>query len=128
MTDFAARSSSLAPNLLVGIGVLHLAAAPVVQAGLRPLVSNGLLGAVGDDPAREAAVWYLAAGVALIALGDVGRSAVRDRGALPRRFGAWVLLAGAAVTVTMPASPGWLVMGVGALALGAGRRSAVRPT
>ena len=117
MSEPASRVARRMPELLIGIGVVHVAATPFLQPGLRPLVSDGVLNAVGDDPSRESAVWFAVTGLACIGLGDVARTAVREDGELPRRFGAWVLATGAVISATMPVSPGWLVMGIGAAAL-----------
>jgi hypothetical protein len=77
----------------------------------------GLVDAVGGDRTRESAVWYATTGLLVVALGDAARTGRRRTGRLPTRFGGWVLTAGALITATMPASPGWLVMAVGATAL-----------
>lgn len=115
------------PELLMGIGVVHVAATPFLQPGLKSLLSAGIVGGVADDPARESAVWYAAAGLATVALGDVARTTLRGTGALPPRFGAWVLATGAVIAATMPASPGWLVMAIGAAALSRHAPSHGRP-
>lgn len=117
MADTSPRSVRRIPELLVAIGVVHVVATPFLQPGFEPLVSAGLFGAVADDPARESAVWYATTGLAAIGLGDVARTALRDTGRLPPRFGGWVLATGAVITAAMPASPGWLVMAIGAAAL-----------
>jgi hypothetical protein len=99
------------------LGVVHVVSTPFLQPGLRPLLSAGLVDAVAADPARESAVWYATTGLAVVALGDVARTARRRTGRLPVRFGGWVLATGALITAAMPASPGWLVMAIGATAL-----------
>lgn len=125
-------SVSRLPTLLFAIGAVHVAATPLLQPGLRPLLADRVLDAVGDDPARESAVWYAVTGLACVALGDVVRSSLRSSGELPPRFGGWVLTIGGVIAATRPVSPGWLVMGIGAVAMRRTRRkapvaSALRP-
>lgn len=115
------RATRLVPRLLIGIGVLHLVAAPFAQSGFHDLVAAGVFDAVKDDPARESAAWYVVSGVSLLAVGDLAHSSVTRTGRLPDRLGVWVLAAGAVVTATLPLSPGWLVTGTGALAAFAAR-------
>lgn len=117
LTGPSRRSVRLLPELLMAIGAVHVAATPLLQKGLRPLLADGVLNAVGDDPARESAVWYTVAGLACVGLGDAARTALRDSGELPPRFGTWVLVTGAVIAATMPVSPGWAVMAIGALSM-----------
>lgn len=115
--------SRLPADLLVGLGLVHLLSAPVLQPGFRPLVADGFVSAVQGRADRESALWFVVSGVSLVALGDLGRSAFAQNGQLPRRYGTWVLAAGAVVTAGLPASPGWLVLAIGVLAVRSGRWS-----
>ena len=69
------------------------------------------------DAERESALWFHLTGLAWLALGELARWTVRETGRLPARLGGWLLGTGMALTVFMPASGGWLVIGVGLLAL-----------
>lgn len=126
MTRTADTSSRRPADLLLALGVVHLLSAPLLQPGLRPLIRDGLIGAVRDDASRESAVWFVVSGLGLVALADTGRSHHQQHGRLPARYGAWVLAAGAVVTAALPASPGWLVMAAGVMAVRSERPTARR--
>jgi hypothetical protein len=113
--------SRLVPWLVSGVAVLHVVVGFVVPNPLGGMVEDGLIGSVGDDAGRSLMLWYLVAGLGLLALGELARWAVRETGRLPARLGWWLLGISVPVIVLMPASGGWLILVLGVLSLVAAR-------
>lgn len=112
------------PYAIIALAVLHLLSGVVRAGTLGDIVRDGVLGAGAASVQREYEVWFLVAGVALLALGTLGRWAVRETGRLPRQVGVYLLALGAPVAVLWPVSGGILLVAVGALALVAARAPA----
>ena len=94
------------PRLISATAVLHIAVGLAVGNPVGGMVADGLVGSVGDDPERAFTLWYVVAGLGLLALGELARWAVRETGRVPARLGGWLLLISVLVIVLMPASGG----------------------
>ncbi len=106
------------PRSLAVIGAAHLGVAAVEYGRpLRAMASAGVLDSVGDDPERDAAVWFTLGGVAMLTLAGVARWGVRETGRVPTALGAGLLGLGAPLTVVMPASGGWALIAAGLASL-----------
>ena len=105
-------------RLLIGTGVLHGALGIAgFHDTLAELYRDGYLNAVGRDPKRHAAFWFLTTGGLLIALGQLAHSTQTRTGDVPPSLG-WSLLAiSVPGVVLMPASGFWLVLGQALLVL-----------
>ncbi|MET7459739.1 DUF6463 family protein [Nonomuraea sp. NPDC005501] len=91
------------PRLLIAIALVHFVWAFVKPNAWAALAADGFVRALVDlEPgayfAREASVWFLAAGIALLALGTLSRHLVRT-------------------TDRVPAQLGWYPVAIGVLAL-----------
>lgn len=112
--------------LVVGVGAIHLAAAPLFYpSDVRGLIERGLVDAVEPAglPPLSAGFWYLFAGLGMLSYGGLVWWYERHVGPAPRVAG-WLLLGPAVVGVMMsgPASGFW-AMGVPAIvAITSGRR------
>lgn len=136
MTDSGERAGrSIRGRVLVGpvlitIGVLHCATAPVFYGdSLRSILDAGVVASVEADPAlvmlRAAGFWYLSAGIGMLALGALAWWVERTVGVVPALLG-WLLLALTVWGVTlMPVSGFWAFLVPAALAFRSARRGAV---
>jgi Family of unknown function (DUF6463) len=112
---------------LMLIGALHtLVGLLTYAAPLADIGRDGVFHGVGSHTDRQAAVWFLMTGAALLLFGYLTRWAQHRTGTLPAALG-WSLLAIAGVgLVLMPLSGFWLIVPAAVLALAASRhRSAV---
>ncbi len=125
-TDASPRTESLSrwiPRLIAGTAVVHLAYGTIAGAdALADMVSDGVVHSLKGDDERAMALWFLLTGVAWLGLAGLARSAVDQTGRLPKSVGATLLATGVPLTVVDPASGGWLVAGIGVLALIASSR------
>ena len=114
------------PRLITGVAVVHMVTGLVLWTPVRAFVDAGVINSIrsSGDPQRESALWYQLTGVALLALGELARWTVRETGRLPARTGGWLIAAGAVNVLFQPASGGWLVATIGAIALLAARNQA----
>ncbi|MFE9676807.1 DUF6463 family protein [Streptomyces sp. NPDC006259] len=83
----------------------------------------GVIGAVGSHDDRASVLWLTVCGLALAALGALTQWIVRTVDRLPPPLGFWLPAIGALIVALQPVSGGWLVIGIGGLALVAARRS-----
>lgn len=113
------------PRAILAFGVLHVVSGATVfhADAAREMARDGVVNTLGDDPAREAATWFLASGMATLALGDVARTTLRRTGRLPDHLGGWLLAIGVPLVVVEPATGAWSLVAVGAIARRAARRA-----
>jgi hypothetical protein len=122
----ATRLERWIPRLILIAAGLHLAVAfPTGHWG--DILRDGLWNTVGtDDAARMSTLWITMAGIGLAGLGLLARKAVLSYGTLPTETG-WILLAlGIPIAVLDPISGGWMLIGIGVLAVIAARRNKTR--
>ncbi|RKT55872.1 DUF6463 family protein [Saccharothrix australiensis] len=111
------------PRLLVFTAVMHFLWAFAQPNAWSAIARDGFFRAVVDEGAadfwsREATVWFMVGGVALLALGTLTRKAVRDNGRLPAQLGWYLLAMGVPLVVLyFPATGGWALVVIGVLAL-----------
>ena len=120
------------PRLMIVAAVAHVAIAltddawpGILRDGFfRSVVDHGS----ADYDARHSAVWFLAGGLALFALGVLTQHVVRSTGRLPAQVGWLLLLLGVPLClVSFPAIGAWALLVLGVLALVAARRPAPVP-
>ncbi|GAB4586187.1 DUF6463 family protein [Nocardia sp. IFM 10818] len=136
MTDLtrAAGERLSASALCPWVHRLIFAAAAVhfVWAFVRPnawsgIVRDGVWAAAADRDSpdhfeREASVWFLIAGIALLALGSLTRRILIATGTTPVAVGWYLLAVGIPLTVIyFPLTGGWLMLVIAAIAFAAGR-------
>ena len=117
-------STKWVPRLITGTAVIHLAyglAVPSMARALGEIVDVGFVASVGGHPEREAWLWFMLTGVSWLGLGELARWSLRETGRLPGSLGAWLLAVAVPMTVTEPASGGWLVIAIGLFTLRATR-------
>jgi hypothetical protein len=109
-------------QILMLIGVLHTLVGLLTYASpLVDIARDKVFNAVGPHTDRQAAVWFLMTGAALLLSGYLTHWTQRRTGTLPAALG-WSLLAIAAVgLVLMPISGFWLIVPAAVLALAASR-------
>lgn len=118
------------PRLLIATALLHFVWAFVRPNAWSAIAGDGFVRSVadigaGDHFAREAAVWFLVAGVALLALGTLSRHLIRTTGRLPAQLGWYLVAIGVPLCVLyFPVTGGWAVLAIGVLALLAAREPA----
>ncbi|WP_052423187.1 DUF6463 family protein [Nonomuraea candida] len=118
------------PRLLIATAVLHFGWAFVQPNAWAAIAADGFVRSVVDTGAadyfaREASVWFMVSGVALLALGTLARHIVRTTGRLPAQLGWYLVLLGLALcAIYFPVTGGWPVLAIGVLALVAARRGA----
>lgn len=117
----ASALTRLVPWMISGTAVLHIAVGLLLPNPIGVMVGDGFVGSVGSDPGRNFILWYMVAGLGLLALGELARWTARETGRLPARLGWWLLGISVPVVVLMPASGGWLISVLGALSLVAAR-------
>ncbi len=107
---------------LMLIGALHTLVGFLLYGGpLADIARDGVFDAVGAHPDRQAAVWFLVTGVALLLFGYVTQWTQRQTGTLPVALGGTLLALAAAGLVLMPLSGFWLLIPAAVLALAASR-------
>lgn len=110
------------PRLVLAVAAVHVLLG-LTAAPLRGMLQDGLFDTVGSDASREAAVWFLVTGLALLMIGESTREQVRVTGRLPRSLAPFLLGSGALICLVIPASGAWALLGLGVWALGARGRS-----
>ena len=111
------------PRLIIGLAIVHMVAGLLFWTPHREFVDAGVINSIrsSGDPERESALWFQLTGVSWLALGELARWTARETGRLPARIGGWLIVAGVVNVIFQPASGGWLVAALGALALLAAR-------
>lgn len=130
MTAFTAkhhRRRAVVGPALVALGVLHVSVtAAVLPQSVDSILAGGVMGSIEADPAvaveRQAAFWYVTAGLGLVFTGWI--VTVHERGLQPLPVALPVFLIGIGVwgVIMMPRSPFWAFLALGALAAVRGRR------
>lgn len=124
------------PRLMIATAVLHFAWAFVQPNDWSGIARDGFFGSVVDQRAeeyypREATVWFMAAGVVLLAYGSLTHHTLRATGRLPAQVGWFLMAIGMPLCVIyFPTTGSWALPVIGVVALIASRRSkqhAVRP-
>ncbi|MFJ4776428.1 DUF6463 family protein [Streptomyces sp. NPDC088762] len=112
------------PRLLLFAAGMHSIVAVVGAFSVwGDITKAGVIDAVGSYDDRALVLWFTVCGLALAALGTLTQWILRTVGRLPRQLGFWLLAMGALITALQPVSGGWLVIGIGGLALVAARQS-----
>jgi uncharacterized protein DUF6463 len=110
------------------IGSLHILVGLLSQHGpLADIGRDGIFDAVGSHTDRQATVWFLVTGAALLLFGYVTNWAQRQTGTLPLALGWGLLAIAGAGLVLMPLSGFWLIIPAAVLALAAARHGSDRP-
>ncbi|MEU9144033.1 DUF6463 family protein [Streptomyces sp. NPDC048349] len=109
--------------LLVAAGMHSIVAVVGAFSVWGDITKAGVIGAVGSHDDRALVLWFTVCGLALAALGTLTQWILRTVGSLPRQLGFWLLAMGALIAALQPASGGWLVIGIGGLALVAARQN-----
>lgn len=98
--------------------MVHLAYGTIAGAStLADMIGDGVVNSVNGDDERAMVLWFLLTGVVWLGLAAVARFAVEHTGHLPGAVGVTLLATAAPLTIVDPASGGWLVGGIGVLAL-----------
>lgn len=109
------------PRLLLMIAGLHLVVGAVLyRHELAGIAGDGFVGTIGNAH-RDAAFWFMVAGVTLAMIADTARRAVRRTGRFPLDVGWWLIGVAVLIGVIMPVSGAWLVLVAGALGVRAVR-------
>ncbi|CAL9316150.1 DUF6463 family protein [Streptomyces sp. SudanB25_2051] len=118
------------PRLIIATAALHFVWAFVQPHAWADIAGEGFFRtsvdtAAPDYFAREASIWFMACGVALLALGTMSRHALRATGRLPAQVGWYLLVLGVPLCVfSFPVTGSWALIAIGVLALAASRRAA----
>ncbi|MEU0405472.1 DUF6463 family protein [Streptomyces sp. NPDC006197] len=109
------------PSLLLVAAGMHSIVAVVGVVGAfsfwGDITKAGVIGAVGSHDDRTLVLWFTVCGLALAALGTLTQWILRTVGSLPSQLDFWLLAMGALIAALQPVSGGWLVIGIGGLAL-----------
>lgn len=125
--DRSARVRPLAGPILIAISLIHLACVPVFYGpALADIIDAGVVNALEVDgtviDSRDAAFWYVAAGLGMVLLGYLAWWVERRIGRLPAGLG-WLLVAFATANVLLfPVSGFWLFLLPAAVVLRRTRR------
>ncbi|MGK8500820.1 DUF6463 family protein [Nocardia asiatica] len=116
------------PRLLFATAAIHFGYAFIQPNDWSGIAAEGFLATASDtsDPsyfARDASVWFMMCGIALLSIGALTRNALTATGRVPAHVG-WCLVAiGIPLTVIyFPVTGGWLMLAIGAVALAAAYR------
>jgi hypothetical protein len=118
------------PRLIVATAALHFVWAFVQPNAWAGIAGDGFLSSAADPEAagyfaRDASVWFMVSGIALLALGTLARHIVSATGRLPAQLGWYLVIIGFVLSVIyFPVTGGWPVLVIGVLALVAARRAA----
>ncbi|MBB6343587.1 DUF6463 family protein [Nonomuraea muscovyensis] len=116
------------PRLIIGTAVLHFVWAFAQPHAWGEIARDGFFMALADMNApgywpREGSVWFLACGVAMLAIGTLARHAVLTTGRLPAQVGWYLLVLGVPMCVLYyPVTGSWVLPVIGILGLVAARR------
>ncbi len=103
-------------------GIAHLALGIVhYRPTLAAIARDSVVGVTAGDREREAAVWFLTSGAALVLSSQLARWTQRQTGTLPIAYGVGLVGLGLAGGTLVPRSGFWVIAANGLLALGAAR-------
>ncbi|MFD7325760.1 DUF6463 family protein [Streptomyces sp. NPDC059875] len=117
------------PRLVIATATLHFVWAFAQPNAWGAIADAGFLSSVVDTDAadyfdREASVWFMVSGIALLALGTLSRHIARTTGRLPAQLGWYLLAIGIPLCVIyFPVTGSWALLVIGVLALVATHRS-----
>lgn len=117
------------PRLVIATALLHFAWAFVQPNAWGAIAADGFYRSLADDSvpdyyARETSVWFMVAGVALLAMGTMAAHIIRTTGRLPAQLGWYLLVLGLGLCVLyFPVTGGWPVLVIGVLSLVASHRA-----
>ncbi|MGK5555416.1 DUF6463 family protein [Actinomadura kijaniata] len=115
------------PRLIIAIAAVHTGYAFATRPGVwADIARAGVVAGIDGVPEREAALWFVYAGIGFLALGTLAARSVRATGRVPRQVAVYLLVIGGTMIVVEPASGGWLVLAAGLLAAWS-RRTPHRP-
>ena len=96
---------------LFGVGVVHCLFGVVFLGDLlAPIAAEGYVDTVNGQPEREFAVWFLATGVLLLAIGLIVDWNEARRAGWPRGVALLLTVLTIALAVIMPRSGVWLLL------------------
>lgn len=116
------------PRLIIATAIIHCAYGLVQPNEWANIVRDGVVASVVDTDsadyfARDASVWFMMGGIALLAIGALTRYAVIETGRIPASVGCFLVAMGIPLTlIYFPLTGGWLVLAIGVIALLAARR------
>jgi Family of unknown function (DUF6463) len=105
----------LIPWLIDGMAALHVLAGLARVTVLHDIAAAGVIDTVAGHDDRGAAVWFIAAGLGLLAMGELARWTVDRTGRLPARLGWWLIGISGSLTLLLPVSGSILGVAIGAL-------------
>ncbi|PJK18369.1 DUF6463 family protein [Mycolicibacterium goodii] len=117
------------PRLIFATATIHCIYGLVQPNQWGDIVRDGVVASVVDagSPdyfARDASVWFMTCGIALLAIGALTQFAVTQTGSIPASVGWFLVAIGIPLSlIYFPVSGGWLVLAVGVIALLAARQS-----
>lgn len=117
----AGRLTRWIPRLVIGAAAAHVAIGLANTTALSAIATNGFVDTLMHHDDLGVAYWFIATGVALLALGALARWAVRETGRLPGALGWWLIVVGVPATILMPMSGAFLYAIIGGLTLWAVR-------
>lgn len=113
-------------EIIIATALLHLAVGVIFySAPLAAIFAAGVIDTVGTNPERDAALWFMVAGVLIGLLGVLVRAMQRQGQRLPAALGWGLLLLSLVGAAILPASGFWLLLVEGLLLIGASRRAAL---
>ncbi|MFE3449950.1 DUF6463 family protein [Nonomuraea sp. NPDC059194] len=117
------------PRLIIATAVLHFVWAFAQPNAWAAIVADGFLATVVDTGLpdfwiRESSVWFMASGIALLALGTLTRQILRATGRVPAQIGWYLLALGVPMcALYFPVTGSWALVVIGVLVLAAARRT-----
>ncbi|MFF5205669.1 DUF6463 family protein [Streptosporangium sp. NPDC000396] len=118
------------PRLIIATAVLHFVWALAQPNDWAGIVGDGFVRTAIDPNApeyypREASIWFMAAGIVILAMGTLSLHVVRTTGRLPAQVGWYLLATGVPMcAIYFPVTGSWALVVIGVLALIAARRPA----
>ncbi|GAA2389805.1 DUF6463 family protein [Nonomuraea africana] len=116
------------PRLIIATALLHFVWAFAQPNSWAVIAREGFFRTNVDTEApdyfvHEATIWFMASGVALLAIGTLAQHVARTTGRLPAQVGWYMLIIGVPLSVIyFPVTGSWPLLVIGALGLVAARR------